>query len=368
MVFPKWTAVAHDAELSEYLETFPSWVTTAYPANNEVPLHVFLPAKPAGPTPCVLILHYWGAVDLTLERRLAYSLAHRAIASAIMELPYHLGRTPPGSRSGKMAIQADPTRLVETMTQSVVDVRRSIDFLSTVPGIDSRQFGVSGTSLGALVAALSYAVEPRLKRAAFLLGGVDLASIVWHSSRVVGEREKLRKAGYSENSLRDALRPIEIGAFLRARPPQTAFVIGAKYDTVIPRSSTDGLINDLPGCKTLWLDTGHYGGVFIQRRILSEVAGFFEAEFAGMPYEPPKRISAPTLRIGAEVATGFGFEIVAGLDLVRPRGRGSVFLSVFGSPRGPRLFLGSSIDQGWSAGVVARPRGVGFAVLWSTVL
>jgi len=333
-----------------------------------VPLSVFVPTNAKGPVPVVVVLHYWGAPDLKVERALAMELAKSEIGCVTMTLPYHLSRTPEGYRSGALAIQADPERLVTTMTQSLLDVRRAIDFIQSRPEFDKDSIGIAGTSLGSLVAALSFGVEHRIKYAAFVLGGVDLAHIIWTSSRVVAERETLRSNGYSEELLREQLQPIEPKEYLSSREPNTSFVIGARFDTVIPNDATMELIKALPGVKTIWMDTGHYGGVFVENRLLREVSKFFSNKFAQKDYVPPGTLHAPTVRLGADLATGTGFDIVAGFDLLKPKDNHSAFFSLLVSPRGPRAFLGQGIDRGVAVGVIFTTKQPGIGVLWSTVL
>ena len=154
----------------EYLVTFPSAFTSPYEVNNQVPLRILVPDPAKGLVPVVLITHYWGATDLRAERALALDLNNRGIAAAILTLPYHLARTPPGHRSGDLAIQPDPQSLRETMLQSVWDARRALDFLNSRPEFVHDRFGLVGTSLGALVSSLTYALDPRIKYATFVLG------------------------------------------------------------------------------------------------------------------------------------------------------------------------------------------------------
>ncbi|MFX9638786.1 hypothetical protein ABTO85_20010, partial [Acinetobacter baumannii] len=79
-----------------------------------------------GPVPVVVLLHYWGAPDTKVEDEIAQLLARRGIAAVAMPLPYHLGRSPMGRRSGELAIVPDPRSLNQTMTQAVLDVQRTI--------------------------------------------------------------------------------------------------------------------------------------------------------------------------------------------------------------------------------------------------
>ena len=57
-----------------------------------------------------------------------------------------------------------------------------------------------------------------------------------------------------------------------------------------------------------------------------------------------------------------------GLDLLKFDKKGDTFTTLFVTPRGPQLFLGRSIAQGFSLGAIASTRKSGVALLWSAVL
>jgi cephalosporin-C deacetylase-like acetyl esterase len=366
--FPAWKPVETTDEATEYEVAFPSAVVSRFPVNNMVPLRIFIPQIGKGPFPVVLVLHYWGATDLRPERSLASELARRGIASALMTLPYHLTRTPPGMRSGQLAIEPDVARLKLTTIQSVLDVRRSIDYLATRPELDVSRLGISGTSLGALVTALSFAVDSRIQYAAFLLGGADFANILWNSSRVVLQRDALRRQGYTEEKLAKELTDIEPLTYLPQRKEGHTFIISAKFDTVVPKQATDELVAALPDPKVLYLETGHYGGIFVQRRLMREVANYFGAEFGMKPYAPPGEIYAPTLRVGIRASAPDGFDLAAGIDLLKFDRKGDAFASLLVTPRGPSLFLGRKFTPVISIGAFASPKSFGVGIFWSTVL
>ncbi|MBC8065750.1 MAG: hypothetical protein H7Y17_13040, partial [Chlorobia bacterium] len=344
--FENWKQEGDPERIREFTVSFPSAFESGVATNDTVPIRAFLPKTVSGPIPVVVILHYWGAKDIKVERSLANQLADRGVGSVIMTLPYHLSRTPPGSRSGQLAIQPNPEKLRATMIQSALDVKRTVDFIESRPEFDATRIGISGTSLGALVSSLAYGVEPRISRGAFVLGGADLAEIMWSSSLVVEARDALRRNGFTFERLRAELTSVEPLTYLEAKKSSPVFIIGGKFDTVMPVSSTKALIAAFDSPKTLWLDTGHYGGIFVQSRILKEVANYFQAEFAGKSYLPPKRIYAPTLRIGVQAIAPQGFDIGVGIDLWKSNERGDFIGTGFLTPRGPQLFIGARISNG----------------------
>lgn len=353
--------------LSEYVGAFPSPVVSRYPVNNVVPVRAFVPKGVSGKVPVVIVLHYLGASNHKAEISLANDLARLGVASVLIALPYHLGRTPDGFRSGELAIQPDPAALVESMTQAVLDVRRAVDWIGTRPEMDSSRIGLAGTSLGSIVSTLVFAVEPRIGASAFVLGGVDLAHILWHSSRVVKQRDRLRRLGFTESKLREAITEVEPMRYLDARDVRPTFLVTAKFDTVVPPADAQKLSDLLNNESVLRLDTGHYGGVFIQQRVQRLVARFFAESFSGKRFEPPKSVYAPTVRLGGISSTDSFIQLGVGFDLWRSSD--DRFLStLFATPRGPQLFLGGRVDQSISVGMFAGPRKVSLGVVWSRVL
>lgn len=365
--FADWVSTGSFDDRSEYEVAFPSSTVSPYPENNIVRLRVVVPKSGGDAKPAAILLHYWGASDQKAEVALAADLTSRGVASIMMSLPYHLDRTPKGFRSGELAIQPDPQKLIVTMRQSVNDVRRTIDWIMTRPELDKSRIAITGTSLGAIVATSTYAVEPRISGGAFVLGGGDIAHILWHSSRVVVQREALRKMGYTESRLRDTLAPIEPLNYLPRTESGRTLVVAGKFDTVVPPADVKKLIDRLPESQSLWLDTGHYGGIFVQRRVQRIVAGFLESVLMGSSYVVPKRIFAPTIRVGVSLSTSTKLQVGLGLDLWRSS-NGAAFAGLFVTPKGPEGFIGYRMSQGLNFGGFVSNRRIGVGLMWNTVL
>lgn len=363
--FLPWREVRTDDISTEYLVQFPSSITTQFAENNTVYVTSMLPSDRVAPVPAVVILHYWGAYDLFVERRMAQQLNRRGIGAVIVSLPYHLQRTPKGRLSGELAITPDPDALVQTMVQSCQDVRRAIDWVQTRAEFKRDQIGISGTSLGAIVASLVLAVEPRVKAATFLIGGVDLAGILWNSSRVVQVREMLRRKGYDEEKLRERLQIVEPETYLKDAPARPALVIGAEYDTIVPVQYTRKLIAGLHDPVVQWLPTGHFGGALAQNGILRSQTDFFWSQFNGADFRGKLTLNAPTIRFG--VMTDFEkIEVAAGFDVLRSKSR-DYFVSALLSPRQLRLYGGYAINPNLSAGLSVTSRRVSPGLFWSFV-
>src|SRR5690242_2680516 len=229
---------------------------------------------------------------------MARELNNRGLAAVVMVLPFHLTRTPKGTRSGELALQADPQRLVGTMLQSVADLRRTLDWIQTRPEFEKDHTGLAGTSLGGIVASLGFAVEPRFKSGVFVLAGADIAGIIWDSSRVIAQRDAMRRRGYTEDKLRKELAVVEPLAYLKKDDPRPKLVIAASHDTVVPPRFARLLIDALDTQNEVWLPTGHYGGALARGRIVRTVVRFFEDQMRGQPSQEPGSIPALPLWFG----------------------------------------------------------------------
>ncbi|MCC6404486.1 MAG: prolyl oligopeptidase family serine peptidase [Fimbriimonadaceae bacterium] len=351
----------------EYQVEFPSARPSGVAANDTVTVRAWFPTTNDGPVPFVLMLHYWGATDLGLESALAKRLANAGIASAAIALPYHLERTPQGKRSGEAALTADSGELKLTMAQALADVRRTLDWAQGRPEVDASRMGIVGTSLGALVAALSFGVDHRIEAGAFLLGGADLAHVFWNSSRTVALRNEMRSQGYTEERLRSELTEIEPMEALKGAPPRPALVLSARYDNVVPPRSSSTLVAALAEPQVIILDSGHYGGSLIQNAILRNTAEFFAKTFRGEQYRAPGRLYVPTLRVGLALTSERGLQVAVGLDLWRLRNSNSLFASALATPQGVQGFLGYNLSSGLAVGAMVLPKHIQPGLFWSIV-
>jgi hypothetical protein len=142
-------------------------------------------------------------------------------------------------------------------------------------------------------------------------------------------------------------------------------VIGARYDTIVPASCTEELIQVLVDPTVQWLDTGHFGGVLAARTILNSQSEFFASEFAGIRYSKTKVLRAPTLRFGVLASGGEGIEVFGGAVLGKSKSGFSVSLLV--SPRQFRLFPAYDLDQSLQIGLSLGTR-ITPTLAWSFVL
>jgi hypothetical protein len=371
-VFPsRFTAVIQHEGYIEYRLEFPSAFTSPYPANNTVHARWLLPTPSSEPTtrlPAVVLLHSLGIRQPELELSLARELLQHRIAVLLLTLPYHMERTPPGYDSGDLVLQGDVALLRGALIGAVWDVRRAVDWIARQPEVDAQRIGLIGISLGAIMGAAALSAEPRLHSAVLILGGVDLAHILWHSILAIRTRARLREQGYTLPRLREALADVEPMHRLTSALGEKTFVIGARFDIVVPTEDTEKLIRALGNPRVFWLNTGHFGGALVQRPLFRMVRRYLVARFAGE--SPPLESSplVPTVRIGAIYSPERDFRLALGVDLWRSDSRGTLFVTGVLTPRGSSLFAGIRLRLGFSAGAEITARRTTGAIFWHFVL
>jgi hypothetical protein len=367
-VFPSrlTAAVAHES-YREYRLEFPSALISAYSANNTVYARWLIPQK-AERMPAVVLLHSLGVWQPTLELALARELVRHGIAVLLLTLPYHMERTPPGYGSGDLVLAGNVPLLREALIQAVWDVRRAVDWLLRQPEVDGERIGLVGISLGAIMGAAALSAEPRLHSAVLILGGVDLAHILWYSVLALRTRIRLQAQGYTLQRLREAIADVEPMHRLNPELGEKTFVIGAQFDIVVPTEDTEKLIRVLGNPRVFWLNTGHFGGALVQRPLFRMVRRYLVARFTGVV--PPVESSplVPTVRIGALYSYERDFRLAAGVDLWRLDRRGTLFVTAVLTPRGSSLFAGVRLRLGFSAGVEITARRTTGALFWHFVL
>jgi dienelactone hydrolase len=291
---PAWT---------EWMVTFPSQVPSDYPENQTVYAHFYEPKQPRGPA--VIVLHVLktrhGSLGLALCRR----LAGHGIAALLVELPYHMHRTPSGHLSGGLFLRPDPDALVRACVQSVVDVRCAVDFLASRPGIDPQRIGLVGMSLGAVVAFLVVRVEDRLSVAVCLLGSADPAYVLWHSELVGDVKDALRAKGYSQSDLRRLLAPIDALEYPPRARPCALLMINGLHDWVMPGAAVERTWEGFGRPDRILINSGHFTAFADRGALFRETDRFLRIKFGLLPgpYEPAP-LRTGNLKVGVLAGPG----------------------------------------------------------------
>lgn len=253
----------------ELVVRFPSPLTSPFSANNQVWAHLVLPRR-SGPLPAVLLLPVMAAPNVWIERRFINRLTREGFAVLWLEMPYQFNRRPHSSQpSGQVFLARTPERLAANFRQSVLDARRALTWLSSLPMIDKDRIGLFGISLGALVGSVTYSVDSRPRYAVFLLGGAEMPSLVAQGSMTA---PFVRRTGIRLEDLRRSMRGLDPLDYPVANADKKALLINVESDTIIPKANALKLKEAFPSSRQVWLPLGHYSAILHLLWIPSYVA------------------------------------------------------------------------------------------------
>jgi fermentation-respiration switch protein FrsA (DUF1100 family) len=183
-------------------------------------------------------------------------------ATLSIDAQYHGERSRPG-RTGDIHL-IDSTTNRHAWVQTVIDLRRAVDYLQSRSDIDGKKIGYLGFSQGGMIGGTLLGVEPRIAAACLAIPGGDL--LQW--ARKTG----LLKPGNARAIETNAaiVDPIHfIGRF----SPRPLLMLSAKRDELIPRYATDALFNAArPPKQIVWFDSGH---VLPPTALLRDARAFF---------------------------------------------------------------------------------------------
>jgi dienelactone hydrolase len=232
--------VATHASLFDYDRSAPLGFRDRGPVNRGYPIQVrdvsyasprggrvsaYLVEPPGkGPFPAVLYLHGSGEDRTRLVVPAAWLAARGAVGLAIDSAFVQASGPAPADPVARLERERDLT------AQTVVDLRRGVDLLASLPQVDSKRIGFVGYSAGAKIGAILAGVEPRIRAYDLMSGGSPpLDSFVSAAPadlrgpirRVLGQVDPLRYVG-------------------RARPAALFFQDGLA-DTIVPHAQLAAL-------------------------------------------------------------------------------------------------------------------------------
>jgi hypothetical protein len=170
-------------------------------------------------------------------------------------------------------LYGDPASLSmfrDLLRARVIDTRRVLDWALHRSEIDDDRVALVGFSHGALVGSLVTAVDHRIKAAALVLAGGDLAGIIRDSD--AGSLARIREGLMADQDLTAAgfydaasaaLEDVDPLTYAPLVSPRTILMINARFDRVIRRPYVEALWRGLGRPELVWLPSGHYtAGLF----------------------------------------------------------------------------------------------------------
>jgi hypothetical protein len=168
----------------------------------------------------------------------------------------------------------------------VLDHKRVIDWLETLPDVDAGRVGIFGISMGGIKGAMLAPLDNRIRAAIIGLAGGDLPYILTYSTEpgLTKKREEfLKEHGLTPEQAEGELRKLITRDPLIYAPyidPEKVLLVLARYDTVVPIAKGLELKEKMGNPETIMLPSGHYTAVLSIPYIKSQSFDFFEKRFA----------------------------------------------------------------------------------------
>jgi dienelactone hydrolase len=206
--------------------------------------------KRKGAKPLVIVLPIWGVHDYPSN---SISGGLRARGAGAVNVLQVLGERSLfdwqaiGRAADEAAFFGLLERMVDRFVDTVVDIRRLVDWAEARPEVDPDRIALVGFSMSALVASVALATEPRLAAGILVMGGADLHEILAACDHEIEDaRERLlARLGWSlerfKRALEPVLAPINPARFAGMTDPRRVLIVEAGADTCVPQGARDRL-------------------------------------------------------------------------------------------------------------------------------
>ena len=218
---------------------------------QRIPGLLALPANATGPYPCVVVQH--GLDSSKADAVQFLDTINNAGSGAIaIDARIHGDR---GTRAQREAAFKDPAAMRDVLVASVRDLRRTLDYLATIPQCDPTRTGYLGFSLGAIMGAMVSGVDTRVHAAALLSGGGDWDVMLAGTSNpfLQSYKNPAKRAQAVQ-----MLAPIDPDVWIPKMAGRSVFFANGTRDDVIVPASARALHDAAKDPKqVVWWDGGH---------------------------------------------------------------------------------------------------------------
>jgi cephalosporin-C deacetylase-like acetyl esterase len=198
--------------------------------NQRVPAVFVVPSGKEGQKlPCIILMHGLDQ-NKTALAILWGNFTNAGYAIFSIDAQYH------GDRKPKMPLELFGSAVYSTrelLIQTVIDLRRGIDYLQTRPEVDPKKIGYVGLSMGGILGSITAAVDNRIQAPVLALAGGNW-KLMFEASKLsaaVKARENLAASGINPFAVLDPVDPIHWVGRISPRP---ILFINGDADTTVP--------------------------------------------------------------------------------------------------------------------------------------
>ncbi|MCI0692186.1 hypothetical protein L0337_09310 [candidate division KSB1 bacterium] len=245
---------------------FPSSVFTEHEHNRRVIAQTYANDR-ALHFPAVIVLHGWMTPALIAYRPFCRAIVEAGASAYLLELPYHLRRTPPGFVSGELFFTADFEKSWTTMQQAVADTRQLIHYLREA---GAPVIGVLGFSLGAWISAIVASCEPELDFALLAMLPACINDLVWQTRLGEPWRRQFEAAGLNAAATAPLYQFIDPANLKPLLPPERRELFAAAFDHFMPARHTQ-MLRDAWQQPNLHVYSSGHIGLLWSRKFLRDI-------------------------------------------------------------------------------------------------
>jgi len=210
-------------------------------AGETIPAYLVVP-RGKGRHPAVIYAHGSGGSRRDLLPS-AVGLAERGAVALALDMRYSAARSRQSLPQGIDGVRVATDNEIE----SVVEVRRAVDLLQSLPYVDKNKIGYVGWSAGARTGAIAAGVEHRIRFYDLLAGGALPVS------SYTATAPKDNRAEFE-----DLLGKTDPLRFVALAAPSSLLFQDGRHDEVVPRKALVRLERSASKPKELrWYDSGH---------------------------------------------------------------------------------------------------------------
>jgi surfactin synthase thioesterase subunit len=222
------------------------------PAGTVVALHGFSMGRPRIDAVALLASH-WFRLGLDV---------------ALVTLPHHGARTPPGARfSGESFAVPHVARMAEAVRQAVFEIRGVSSWLRTE---SEAPVGLLGLSLGGYLASLSAGLYGDLDFVIPMAPPVCIGDLAWRFFTRSRHHRPDRELAFSHDELRAAYRVHSPLAHAPRVRRERLLIVAGRGDRIVPPEHPGALWRHWNEPDIHWFDGGHLSP-FGRRRIVARV-------------------------------------------------------------------------------------------------
>lgn len=223
--------------------------------NHRVPAVLAMPKdKKEEKVPCVIVMHGLGGNKNQMAALFGLSLLKAGFAAIAIDAELHGDRSPEWKPQlfGKNAYT---TR--NMLAQTIVDVRRTVDYLQQRPDIDPDRISYLGFSMGSILGSTACGVDKRIKAPVLCLGGGGWKTLL-DSSSLPPLKEALKADPDTVKRLLGAMDSVDPVHFVSGIAPRPVLFIHGDADKVVPPESAKLLHNAAGDPKeVMWYKGDH---------------------------------------------------------------------------------------------------------------